>query len=128
MKFTYNIVKAGFKFTIHSRQYNDETGDPVSDNPSVEFEVLDDKDYTDAEDFFGVMEEITTIADNFDLVASAITYTNYHQLESHTEYDANLADLMDTVLDMITSWNAFDVDEQTFMQIQALSEKLHSLQ
>jgi hypothetical protein len=128
MKYTYNIVKSGFKFTIHSRDYSEEDGDPTTDNPTVEFEVLDDKDYADAEDFFGAMEEITTLADNFDLVANAITYITHHPIENHNESDPNLVDLIDTAIDMTVNWNLFEVSDDYKIALQQLSERLHSFE
>lgn len=128
MKYTYNIVKGGFNFTIHSRDYREEDGDPTTDNPTVEFEVLDDKDYTDAEDFFGVMEEITTLADNFDLVANAISYLQHHDIDDHHEFDSNLADLIDTAIDMTVNWNLFETADDYKIMLQRLSERLHSFE
>lgn len=127
MKYTYNIIKSGFNFTIHSRDYDENDGDPTTDNPTVEFEVLDDTNYADAEDFFSAMEEITNLAESFDLVASAITYINHHPIYSHHEYDANLLDLIDTAIDMTVNWNLFEIGDEYKVAFQELSNRLNSL-
>ena len=72
MRKTFQVEKAGFKFTIHSREFDNKTGAPITKNPTIEFEVLDGKDYADAEDFFGVFDEVTTLAENYDLISEAI--------------------------------------------------------
>ena len=122
MKYTYNIQKSGFNFVIHSREYSDENGEPISDNPTLEFEVLDDLDYSDAIDFFSQLEEVTTAADNFDLVAGAISYLDYHPIDSHTQYDADLVDHIDTAIEMVVNWGAFEVNSETVHALQMLSE------
>lgn len=128
MKYTYSIVKSGYNFTLHSRDYRDEDGEPTNENPGVEFEVLDDKDYTDAGDFFDLMEEVTNLADNFDMVANAVVYITHHDLEEHNEANPELAELMDTVISMIVDWKMFEMADDYLFAMQRLVERLRSLE
>lgn len=127
MRKTFWIEKAGFKFSVHSREFDDATGLPTTENPTIEFEVIDGTDYADAEDFFGVFDEVTAMAENYDLIAEALYFIQFHKLEDITKYNEDLADLIDTAIDMVEGWIDILLADDVVAKLHSFSEKLQSL-